>query len=120
MRPPALAARSLATVTVMGSPGRALRSPTSAKPVGLRFELFVDNVELSVAFYGATLGFEPPESWSPDGYVALRADVVVIDVQYHSKLPPGHHFGPSRLTGPRGVGIEIVVESRTSISPMSD
>lgn len=110
VRPPALAARSLATVTVMGSPGRALRSPTSAKPVGLRFELFVDNVELSVAFYGATLGFEPPESWSPDGYVALRADVVVIDVQYHSKLPPGHHFGPSRLTGPRGVGIEIVVE----------
>lgn len=69
-----------------------------------------DNVELSVAFYGATLGFEPPESWSPDGYVALRADVVVIDVQHHSKLPPGHHFGPSRLTGPRGVGIEIVVE----------
>ena len=31
-------------------------------PVGLRFELFVDDVEVSVRFYGATLGLslDPP------------------------------------------------------------
>ena len=46
-------------------------------PLGLQFELFVDDVAVSVRFYGATLGLLPPESWSPDGYVPLRAGAVV-------------------------------------------
>ncbi|MHB1785425.1 MAG: VOC family protein [Acidimicrobiales bacterium] len=79
-------------------------------PVGLRFELFVDDVEASVRFYGVTLGFVPPEDWSPDGYVPLRAGAVTIGVQHYTKLPAGHHFSVSRLSGPRGVGVEIVVE----------
>lgn len=79
-------------------------------PVGLRFELFVDDVEASVRFYTATLGLMPPEIWSPDGYVPLRAGAVTIGVQNHTKLPLEHHFSRARLAGPRGVGLEIVIE----------
>ena len=79
-------------------------------PIGLRFELFVDDVEASVRFYGATLRLAPPESWSPHGYVPLRGGAVTIGVQHYSKLPVEHHFSRAHLTGPRGVGLEIVIE----------
>ena len=61
-------------------------------------------------FYGATLRLAPPESWSPHGYVPLRGGAVTIGVQHHSKLPVEHHFSRAHLTGPRGVGLEIVIE----------
>lgn len=80
------------------------------QPVGLRFELFVDDVRASVAFYGATLGLSPPPSWSADGYVPMHAGAVTIGVQHHTTLPADHHFRPDRLAGPRGVGLEIVIE----------
>jgi len=79
-------------------------------PIGLRFELYVDDVEASVRFYGATLRFAPPETWSSDGYVPLRGGVVTIGVQNLTKLPTDHHFSRDRLAGPRGVGLEIVIE----------
>ncbi|HET8990151.1 MAG TPA: VOC family protein [Acidimicrobiales bacterium] len=79
-------------------------------PIGLRFELFVDDVEASVRFYGATLELVPPEGWSSDGYVPLRAGVVTVGVQNHTKLPVDHHFSPAHLAGPRGVGLEVVIE----------
>jgi len=79
-------------------------------PLGLRFELFVDDVEASVSFYEATLGLAPPETWSSDGYVPLKRGVVTIGVQNHAKLPADHHFSRDRLVGPRGVGLEIVIE----------
>ena len=41
--------------------------------LGLRFELFVDDVEASVSFYGATLGLVPPENWSPDEVCATAS-----------------------------------------------
>ena len=78
--------------------------------LGLRFELFVDDVEASVSFYGATLGLVPPENWSPYGYVPLRAGAVTVGVQNHTKLPIEHHFSASRLACQRGVGLEIVIE----------
>ena len=78
--------------------------------LGLRFELFVDDVEASVRFYGATLGLAPPETWSPDGYVPLRRGTVTIGVQHYTKLPVEHHFRRADLAGPRGVGLEIVIE----------
>lgn len=83
---------------------------TGSTPVGLRFELFVQDVEASIRFYGSTLGLNPPPTWSADGYVPLNAGAVTIGVQHLGNLPAGHHFSPSRLTGPRGVGLEIVVE----------
>jgi len=100
---------ALTTVNRMNSPENEPRLPTPT-PVGLRFELFVHDVESSVRFYRLTLGLEPPGTWSPDGYVPLRAGVVTIGVQHLANLPTGHHFSPSRLAGPRGVGLEIVIE----------
>lgn len=79
-------------------------------PLGLRFELFVDDVEASVRFYEATMNLTPPETWSPDGYVSLRAGALTIGIQLCTNLPVDHHFSPARLAGPRGVGLEIVVE----------
>lgn len=79
-------------------------------PTGLRFELFVEDVAASVRFYRETLGLTPPEQWSSDGYVPLHAGAVTIGVQHHTKLPPRHHFSPALLAGPRGVGVEIVIE----------
>jgi lactoylglutathione lyase len=79
-------------------------------PLSLRFELFVDDVGTSVRFYGATLGLVPPDNWSPDGYVPLRAGALTVGVQNRTTLPVEHHFSPAHLAGPRGVGVEIVVE----------
>jgi predicted enzyme related to lactoylglutathione lyase len=36
-------------------------------PVGVRFELFVDDVERSLAFYAAALGLQPPPGYDPRG-----------------------------------------------------
>jgi lactoylglutathione lyase len=83
---------------------------TTSAPSGLRFELFVDDVPTTVRFYGRLLGLLPPPGWSPEGYVRLHAGAVTIGVQKHSKLPSDHYFSPSHLAGPRGVGVEIVIE----------
>ena len=74
-------------------------------PVGLRFELFVDDVERSLAFYAAALGLQPPA-----GYLPVSAGRLRIGLQRRSALPAEHHFRPAHFAGPRGVGVEIVVE----------
>ena len=79
-------------------------------PVGVRFELFVDDVEQSVAFYAAALGLQPPPSYDPQGYVPVGAGRVRIGIQRRSALPAKHHFRPAHFAGPRGVGVEIVIE----------
>ncbi|MHB1739908.1 MAG: VOC family protein [Actinomycetes bacterium] len=100
-----------ATVGAVSGPGAGEPLvPDRVLPVGLRFELFVDDVEMSVQFYSATLGLAPPPSWSAEGYVPLQAGAVTIGVQQHTKLPSDHHFSPGHLSGPRGVGLEIVIE----------
>jgi|SRR5664279_4856187 len=98
--------------TIVGWVSNPANEPRSGAPTlaGLRFELFVQDVERSVCFYSSTLGLEPPATWSPEGYVPIRAGVVTIGVQHLANLPAEHHFSPSRLAGPRGVGLEIVVE----------
>ena len=79
-------------------------------PVGVRFELFVDDVERSVAFYAAVLGLQPAVGYDPQGYVPVSAGRVRIGLQRHTALPADHHFRPGHFTGPRGVGVEIVIE----------
>jgi lactoylglutathione lyase len=79
-------------------------------PVGVRFELFVDDVERSVAFYGAALGLRPAPDYDPQGYVPVSAGRVRIGLQRCGALPAEHHFRPAHFAGPRGVGVEIVVE----------
>ncbi len=78
--------------------------------VSVRFELFVDDVERSAAFYAAALGLQPPPGFDPRGYVPVSAGQVRIGLQLASALPAGHHFRPAHFAGPRGVGVEIVIE----------
>src|SRR5512135_944796 len=75
---------------------------------GLRLELFVTDVDASVAFYRDVLGFAV-ERESP-GYVAMRLGDVRFAIGQQSDLPPGHHFGPEALARQKGVGVEIVIE----------
>jgi predicted enzyme related to lactoylglutathione lyase len=79
-------------------------------PVGLRFELFVDDVERSLAFYAATLGLQPLPGYDPAGYVPVSAGRLRIGLQRRGALPAEHHFRRAHFAGPRGVGVEIVVE----------
>jgi lactoylglutathione lyase len=79
-------------------------------PVGVRFELFVDDVERSLAFYSAALGLQPPPGYDPQGYVPVSAGSVRIGLQRSSALPAEHYFQRAHFSGPRGVGVEIVVE----------
>jgi catechol 2,3-dioxygenase-like lactoylglutathione lyase family enzyme len=79
-------------------------------PVGVRFELFVDNVERSLAFYDAALGLRPAPGYDPTGYVPVSAGHARIGLQRSSALPAEHHFRPAHFGGPRGVGVEIVIE----------
>jgi lactoylglutathione lyase len=78
--------------------------------VGVGFELFVNDVERSLAFYAAALGLQPPLGYDPLGYVPVSAGRVRIGLQRHSALPAEHHFRPAHFSGPRGVGVEIVIE----------
>jgi lactoylglutathione lyase len=79
-------------------------------PVGVRFELFVDDVERSLAFYAAALDLRPPPDYDPQGYVPVSAGRLRIGLQRRRALPADHHFRPAYFAGPRGVGVEIVVE----------
>lgn len=79
-------------------------------PVDLRFELFVEDVDRSVTFYAAALGMRAADGYDPRGYVPVSAGHVRIGLQRHTALPDDHHFRPAHFTGPRGVGVEIVVE----------
>jgi lactoylglutathione lyase len=78
--------------------------------LGVRFELFVDDVERSLAFYGAALGLRPSPGYDPQGYVPVSAGPVRIGLQRRTALPAEHHFRPAHFSGPRGVGVEIVIE----------
>lgn len=86
------------------------REGSAMVPVGVRFELFVDDVERSLAFYAAALGLQPPAGYDPRGYVPVSAGRVRIGLQRRSALPAEHHFRPAHFAGPRGVGVEIVIE----------
>lgn len=80
----------------------------------LRMELFVDDLEASVAFYVQALGFVV-ERRSP-GYVSVRRGDVVLGLGPVSGLPElgdGPGFSQERLAGRvRGLGVEIVFEAR--------
>lgn len=79
-------------------------------PVSVRFELFGDDVERSLAFYAASLGLQPPPGYDPQGYVPVSAGQVRIGLQRRTALPAEHHFRPAHFADPRGVAVEIVIE----------
>ncbi|MET7422692.1 VOC family protein [Dactylosporangium sp. NPDC005555] len=77
----------------------------------LRMELFVDDMDVSVAFYRDVLGFRV-ERRAGD-YASLRRGGVVLGLGPVAKLPErgdGPGFTRQRLAGDKGAGVEIVLE----------
>ena len=76
----------------------------------LRLELFVDDMEASIAFYTRVLAFELARH-EPGDYASLRLGGVVLGVGPVAKLPEeGGYFGRDIATLRRGLGVEIVIE----------
>ena len=76
----------------------------------LRIELFVDDLDTSIAFYAA-LGFAVERR--EHDYASLRWGDAVIGLGPIAKLPPaspGPGFTRQRLAADRGAGVEIVLE----------
>ena len=76
----------------------------------LQLELFVEDVERSLAFYTGVLGFEVLKR-KEDGYTALAQGEAVIALNRRSTLDPTHpiHARPGEPLG-RGVEIALMVE----------
>ena len=74
----------------------------------LRLELFVDDLDASIAFYGDLLGFSTDRR--EEDYAALRNGDAVLGLGLAGNLPASHHFNRESLSGPRGTGAEIVLE----------
>lgn len=75
----------------------------------LRLELFVDDLDASVAFYARVLGFTVQRRAAD--YVSLRRGRVVLGLGPVAKLPSsGPGFTRGRLASGKGAGVEIVLE----------
>ena len=78
--------------------------------MGLRLELFVEDMEASVAFYTRVLAFDL-ERHEPGDYASLRRGSVVLGLGPVAKLPEkGGYFGRDIAARRRGLGVEIVLE----------
>ena len=80
----------------------------------LRMELFVDDLNTSVAFYVDVLSFVVLRR--SDDYVSLRRGAVVLGLGPVDKLPDsdsGPGFSQQRLAWGKGAGVEIVLELDT-------
>jgi lactoylglutathione lyase len=74
-----------------------------------RFELFVVDIDTTVKFYEATLGFT--STTHERGYVALTSGDVEIGLGLIVGLPDDHHFRTRWPVGSApGLGVEIVLE----------
>jgi catechol 2,3-dioxygenase-like lactoylglutathione lyase family enzyme len=78
--------------------------------LGVRVELFVNDVERSARFYREVLGFRPARDVDETGYLPISSGALTIGLQGHANLPSDHHFRPEHFGGPRGVGVEIQIE----------
>jgi catechol 2,3-dioxygenase-like lactoylglutathione lyase family enzyme len=79
--------------------------------VRLRLELFVDDLDASVAFYTQLLGFRVDRRG--DDYISVSRGAVVFGLGPVSKLPVRGHgpgFTQDRLAADKGPGVEIVLE----------
>lgn len=74
----------------------------------VRFELFVADVNKSVAFYCDVLGFV--EEQSSGTYHPVRRAAVVIGIGAQDDLGQEHYFQPEIRASRKGIGVEIVLE----------
>ncbi|MDQ3855078.1 MAG: VOC family protein [Chloroflexota bacterium] len=82
---------------------------TTATGMGLRLELFVRDLDASLAFYCRVLGFELVRR--EPGYASVRCGGVTFGLGPISRLPPKDgYFTQARLEEDRGAGVEIVLE----------
>ena len=80
------------------------------REAGLRLELFVEDMEATIAFYSRVLAFELARH-EPGDYASLRLGGVVLGIGPVAKLPEeGGYFGRDIATLRRGLGVEIVIE----------
>lgn len=78
--------------------------------LGLRLELFVEDMETSIAFYTRVLAFDLTRH-EPGDYASLRRGDVVLGIGPVAKLPDeGGYFGRDISAQRRGLGVEIVLE----------
>lgn len=79
------------------------------REAGLRLELFVKDMEASIAFYTRVLAFKV-ERHEPGDYASLRLGSVIFGLGPVSKLPnEGGYFGREISNYRRGLGVEIVL-----------
>jgi lactoylglutathione lyase len=91
-----------------GGPGW-LDEREDAMGMSLRMELFVRDVETSIGFYRAVLGFTLLRR--DTGYASIRNGDVLLGLGPIDKLPERDgYFTRERLAHDRGAGVEIVLE----------
>lgn len=80
------------------------------REVGMRLELFVEDMEASIAFYTQVLAFEVTRH-EPDDYASLRWGNAILGIGPVAKLlKEGGYFGRDISSRRRGLGVEIVLE----------
>lgn len=80
------------------------------REAGLRLELFVEDMEASIAFYIQVLAFEVTRN-EPGDYASLRWGNAILGIGPVAKLPEeGGYFGRDISSLRRGLGVEIVLE----------
>lgn len=85
-------------------------SAKMGREAGLRLELFVEDMEASIAFYTRVLAFEVARH-KPGDYASLRLGSILLGIGPVSKLPEaGGYFGRDISAHRRGLGVEIVLE----------
>ena len=81
--------------------------PASSSP-GIVVELFVSDVERSIAFYRA-LGFDVARRY--EDYVQLRRGEIRLSLQGDAHAVEGpHYFTPHIKSFPRGTGVEVSIQ----------
>ena len=87
--------------------GQASETDRETTRTGLRAELFVSDVQRSVAFYGDVLGFDVLRA-APSGYSSVGREGAVLGLNDVARLPEAHPSRP-RPGEALGRGVELVV-----------
>jgi lactoylglutathione lyase len=97
----------MSTVDFQDSDADERRAPSG---MGLRLELFVEDMGETIGFYRRVLGFEAVREKSGD-YASLRSGYILLGIGSISRLPErGGYFTRNIASQRRGLGVEIVME----------